>query len=101
MNKKEIIDTMLTLKEVPRQPAVLMSAGAWALNSNGLSLEKALEMEHGTVADVLYRAYTDAGSDVGVCDTELHNIVIGSIGGKIKFRTKGTPDVVETLVKKP
>jgi uroporphyrinogen decarboxylase len=28
-----------------------------------------------------------------------NNIVVGALGGKIKFRLKGTPDVIETLVK--
>jgi uroporphyrinogen decarboxylase len=101
MNSKEIIQNLLELKPVPRQPAALMSAGAWALNSNGLSLEKALGAPSEEVADVLYRAYSEVESDIVWAMSGYNNIVVGAVGGKIKFRTKGTPDVIETLLKKP
>ncbi|AEF82644.1 uroporphyrinogen decarboxylase family protein [Leadbettera azotonutricia] len=101
MNSKEIIQNLLELKPTPRQPATLMSAGAWALNSNGLSLERALAAPVEETADILYRAYNEVGSDIVWAMSGYNNIVIGAIGGKIKFRTKGTPDVIEILVKKP
>jgi uroporphyrinogen decarboxylase len=78
-----------------------MSAGAWALNSNGLSLEKALDTAPEEVAETLRRAYVDVGSDILWAVSGYNNIVIGALGGKIKFRSKGTPDVVEAPVKKP
>jgi uroporphyrinogen decarboxylase len=101
MNSKQIIETLLELKPTPRQGATLMSAGAWALNSNGLSLEQALAAPPEHTADILYRAYNEVGSDIIWAMSGYNNIIIGAIGGKIKFRTKGTPDVIETLVKKP
>jgi uroporphyrinogen decarboxylase len=101
MNSKEIIQNVLELKPTPRLPATLMSAGAWALNSRGLSLEKALSSAPEQVADILYRAYTEAGSDIHWAISGYNNIVVGAVGGKIKFRAKGTPDVIETLVKNP
>jgi uroporphyrinogen decarboxylase len=101
MNSKTIIDNLLDLKATPRVPAALMSAGAWALNSNGLSLEKALNSPPEEVAEILYRAYTSAGSDIIWAMSGYNNIIIGAVGGKIKFRTKGTPDVIETLIKTP
>jgi uroporphyrinogen decarboxylase len=78
-----------------------MSAGAWALNSNGLTLEKALASPPEETADILYRAYTGVGSDIIWAMSGYNNIVIGALGGKIKFRLKGTPDVIETLIKNP
>jgi uroporphyrinogen decarboxylase len=99
MNPKEIITELLALRETPRQPVTLMSAGAWALNSSGLSLEKALSEEPERVADILYSAYTGVSSDIVWAMSGYNNIVIGAIGGKIKFRLKGTPDVVETPIK--
>jgi uroporphyrinogen decarboxylase len=100
MNSKQIIDALLSLQPTERMPATLMSAGAWALNSNGLSLEKALSAPSEEVAAVLYRAYTEVDSDIVWAMSGYNNIVIGALGGKIKFRTKGTPDVIETLIKK-
>jgi uroporphyrinogen decarboxylase len=101
MNAKEIIGGMLDLKQVPRQPVTLMSAGAWALNSNGQTLEKALAAPPEETAEILYRAYTGVGSDIIWAVSGYNNIVIGAVGGRIKFRLKGTPDVIETLLKEP
>ncbi|MDR2343832.1 MAG: uroporphyrinogen decarboxylase family protein [Spirochaetaceae bacterium] len=100
MNSKEIITRLLELRETPRQPVTLMSAGAWALNSSGLSLEKALSEDPEKVAEILYRAYTGVDSDIIWAMSGYNNIVVGAVGGKIKFRLKGTPDVIETLIKK-
>jgi uroporphyrinogen decarboxylase len=100
MNSKEIITELLALRQTPRQPVTLMSAGAWALNSNGLSLEKALSEDPEKVAEILYRAYTDVDSDIIWAMSGYNNIVVGAAGGKIKFRLKGTPDVIDTLIKK-
>ncbi|MDR0628694.1 MAG: uroporphyrinogen decarboxylase family protein [Treponema sp.] len=101
MHARALIQQVLELKPTPRLPATLMSGGAWALNSNGLSLEKALTSPVETVADVLYRAYREVDSDIVWAMSGYNNIIIGAIGGKIKFRAKGTPDVIETLIKKP
>ncbi|GHV29997.1 hypothetical protein AGMMS4952_16400 [Spirochaetia bacterium] len=101
MNSKQIIEALLELKPTPRQPASLMSAGAWALNSNGVSLEKALAQPPEQTADILYRAYNEAESDIIWAMSGYNNLLIGAIGGTIKFRTKGTPDVIETFIKKP
>jgi uroporphyrinogen decarboxylase len=101
MHARELIQQVLELKPTPRLPVTLMSGGAWALNSNGLSLEQALTSPAETVADVLYRAYREVDSDIVWAVSGYNNIVIGAIGGRIKFRAKGTPDVIETLIKKP
>jgi uroporphyrinogen decarboxylase len=101
MNSKEIIGSLLDLRPTPRLPVTLMSAGAWALNSNGLSLEKALAAPAEDVAEVLYNAYNSVNSDIVWAMSGYNNIVIGALGGKIKFRLKGTPDVIETLIKDP
>jgi uroporphyrinogen decarboxylase len=101
MNSRQIIDGLLELRPTPRVPASLMSAGAWALNSNGLSLEKALDTEPEEVAEILSRAYTGVESDIVWAMSGYNNIVIGALGGTIKFRSRGTPDVVEAPIKKP
>jgi uroporphyrinogen decarboxylase len=101
MNSKQIIDNLLDLRPTSRVPATLMSAGAWALNSSGLSLEKALSEPPEKVAAILHSAYAGVDSDIFWAVSGYNNIVIGAVGGTIKFRAKGTPDVVENPVKKP
>jgi len=96
---KQTISDLLDLKPTETQPVTLMSAGAWALNSSGLSLEKALAAPSEDVAEILYRAYTSVGSDIVWAMSGYNNILVGALGGKIKFRLKGTPDVVEPMIK--
>jgi uroporphyrinogen decarboxylase len=101
MNAKEIIGNLMDLKETPRLPVSLLSGGPWALNSNGLTMERALSVPPEETAGVLYDAYTGVGSDIVWATSGYSNVVIGAVGGRIKFRQKGTPDVEDTLLKKP
>jgi uroporphyrinogen decarboxylase len=99
MNSKEIVQHTLELKATPRQAVTVWSGGAWALTSNGLSLENALGAGSEKVADILFNAYTSVDSDISWAMSGYNNLVIGALGGKIQFRAKGTPDVVDTLFK--
>jgi uroporphyrinogen decarboxylase len=99
MNSKEIITGLLELRETPRLPVSLLSGGAWALNSAGITLEQALSEDTEKVAETLYRAYTGVSSDLIWTTSGYSNIVIGALGAKIKFRQKGTPDVVDIRIK--
>ncbi|MDR1930243.1 MAG: uroporphyrinogen decarboxylase family protein [Treponema sp.] len=100
MNAAELIQNVLALKPTERQPVSVFSGGAWALSSGGLSLERALASPPETTAELLYRMYSSVDSDIFWAVSGFNNIVIGAIGGKIKFRSRGTPDVIETLLKK-
>ncbi|MDR2343531.1 MAG: uroporphyrinogen decarboxylase family protein [Spirochaetaceae bacterium] len=99
MNPKEIITGLLDLRETPRLPVSLLSGGAWALNSSGLSMEKALSENPEKVAEILYGAYMGVGSDIVWTTSGYSNIVVGALGAEIKFRQKGTPDVIDTRIK--
>ncbi|MDR1388716.1 MAG: uroporphyrinogen decarboxylase family protein [Treponema sp.] len=101
MNAPEIIQNAFALKPTDRQPVSVFSGGAWVLTSNGFSLESALASPPETTAEILYRVYSEVESDIFWTASGFNNIVIGAIGGRIKFRSKGTPDVIETLLKKP
>ena len=98
MNSREIITGLLELRETPRLPVSLLSGGAWALNSAGITLEQALSEDTEKVAETLYGAYTGAGSDIVWTTSGYSNIVVGALGAKIKFRQKGTPDVIDTRI---
>lgn len=100
MNSKEIIENVVALKPLSRPAVSLLSGGAWALNKSGLSLENALNGKPEQMAEILGNAYDEVGSDIAWVGSGYNNLVIRALGGKIKFRKKGTPDVVEPLVKK-
>jgi uroporphyrinogen decarboxylase len=101
MNSKEIFAEALALKPTERLPVAVESGGAWALNTNGLTLEKALGIGAGRLAELLRNAYVQAGSDLVWAMSGYNNIVIGALGGVVRFRSKGTPEVMEPLLKSP
>jgi uroporphyrinogen decarboxylase len=101
MNSKDIFRDALALKPTERLPVAIESGGAWALNTSGLTLEKALDIGPEQAAEVLYKAYTEAGSDLVWTMSGYNNLVIGALGGNIQFRSKGTPEVMEPLLKTP
>jgi uroporphyrinogen decarboxylase len=99
MNSTEIIERVVRLEPTERMPVALLSAGAWAINSNGYMLDQALALDPEIMAGWLYEAYNQAGSDISWVGSGYYNLVVRAIGGKIKFRRKGTPDVSESLLK--
>jgi uroporphyrinogen decarboxylase len=98
LNSKEIITELLELRKTPRLPVSLLSGGAWALNSAGITMEQALSEDTEKIAETLYRAYTDVGSDIVWTTSGYSNMVVGALGATIKFRKKGTPDVIDIRI---
>jgi uroporphyrinogen decarboxylase len=80
-------------------PFALLSAGAWAINRQGITLEQALALSPAQVAEILFEGYTLADSAISWGGAGYHNLVIRALGGTIKWRRSGTPDVTEPLLK--
>jgi uroporphyrinogen decarboxylase len=97
LTSKEVIQHLIELKRTPRQPVSLLSAGAWTLNQGGLSLEQALSITAERFAQVLADTNERLGCDIVWPGSGYHNLAIRGIGGRIKFRIKGTPDVLEPI----
>ncbi|SHH98526.1 uroporphyrinogen decarboxylase [Sporobacter termitidis DSM 10068] len=98
MTHTEIIERAVRLEPLDSVPFALLSSGAWAINRKGVTLEQALRLEGQVMADWLYEGYTLADSDISWVGSGYNNIVVKAIGGKIKWRRQGTPDVVEPLL---
>jgi uroporphyrinogen decarboxylase len=101
MTPKEIVHNTAVLQPAERIPAALLSGGSWALKRRGVSLEKALTMPVEDVAEIFLEAYRFVGTDIVWGAPSQGNLVIKSLGGKVKFRSVGPPDVVESIIKKP
>ncbi len=97
MNSKEVIINTLQLKKTARPAVALLSGGAWTFNQKGLTLEQALLEGAENAAEIIAETNEIVKSDIVWPGSGYHNLVIRAIGGKIKFRKKGTPDVQETL----
>jgi uroporphyrinogen decarboxylase len=89
------------LEPTDRFPFALLSSGAWAINKNSVTLDAALKLPPEQMTEWLYEGYTEADSDISWVGSGYNNIVVKAIGGKIKWRRKGTPDVVEPLLHTP
>lgn len=99
MNSREIILKAINREKTPRLPVALLSGGAWTFNRRGFTLESALSSGAENAADILEETNDTVQSDIVWPGSGYHNLAIRAIGGKIKFRAKGTPDVQEALLK--
>ena len=98
MTHKEIIRNVIRLEKTPRLPVSLLSGGAWTLNRSGLTLEKALTESPERLAEVMAQTNEAVGCDIVWPGSGYHNLAIRGAGGQIKFRAKGTPDVMAPLI---
>ncbi|MFL0194715.1 uroporphyrinogen decarboxylase family protein [Clostridium sp. WILCCON 0269] len=96
---KEIVKRALKREKTPRIPVTILSGGAWCFNSNGYSLKEALEMEPKAAANIIIETNEKVNSDIVWAASGYNNLIIGAIGGKLNFREKGVPDIVEPLIK--
>jgi len=98
LSSKQIIEKLINLEPTPRLPVSLLSAGAWTLNQSGLTLEQALSVSPERVAETIAHTNERVGCDIVWPGSGYHNLAIRGIGGNIKFRVKGTPDVQESIL---
>jgi uroporphyrinogen decarboxylase len=99
VTSKEIIQRVIKLEKTPRLPVSLLSAGAWTLNQSGLTLEQALAVGPQRIAESIAKTNEIVGCDIVWPGSGYHNLAIRGIGGRIKFRVKGTPDVQEPILR--
>ena len=98
-SSREIILKAIRLQETPRHPVALLSGGIWTLNRQGLSLEEALAAGAERTAGIILETADLLRSDIVWTGSGYHNLPIRALGGQIKFRKRGAPDVNEPLLK--
>lgn len=97
MSGKGILLKAINLGKPARIPVTLLSGGAWTFNSRGLSLEEVL-VKPELMAEIIVETNEKVRSDAVWVGSGYNNLPIRALGGKIKFRAKGAPDVQETLL---
>ncbi|MDR1256186.1 MAG: uroporphyrinogen decarboxylase family protein [Spirochaetaceae bacterium] len=98
MTGRERIDGAVNFRQTDRVPAALLSGGSWALYNNGLNIQKAILLEPEDVAEKIFSISGRAGVDIVWAAPSFGNILIKTMGGEIKFRGKGPPDVTKPLI---
>ena len=101
MTSREIIQSLIRLEPTRRLPVSLLSAGAWTLNRAGLTLEQALEAGGARIAEVIAETNDAVHCDIVWPGSGYHNLAIRGVGGQLKFRLKGTPDVQAPILRSP
>lgn len=97
MNAKEIIVKALKLEKTPRLPVALLSGGVWTMNRRGYSLQDILDQPE-LAAEIIISTSEEVRSDIVWPGSGFHNLAIRALGGQIKFRAKGAPDVQAPLI---
>jgi len=95
--KDNVLET-IRLGKPSRVPAVLFSGGAWTFNNRGLTLEQAVASPE-LMAQVIVETNAKVHSDIVWAGSGFNNLPVRALGGRIKFRVKGTMDVQEPLLK--
>ncbi|MGA2142159.1 MAG: uroporphyrinogen decarboxylase family protein [Brevinematales bacterium] len=99
MTSKEIISKTIRFEKTPRLPYAILACTGWAFNRNGITLEQVLSRDLEESAELIKDSYRDLKSDMIWPDAGYNNLSIRSIGGKLKFRVRGSSDVEEVLIK--
>jgi uroporphyrinogen decarboxylase len=94
---REIFLAALERKPVPRKPVALLSAGNWTFNRRGYALQDVLG-DAELMARIVAETSRITGSDVLWVGSGFHNIAIAALGGELKFRLRGSPDVKRPLL---
>lgn len=100
MNVKSNILRAVNHERPERIPVAILSGGVWSYNNKGYSLQEVLG-NAGLMAEIIIDTNKDVRSDIVWVGSGFNNLPVRALGGKIKFRAKGAPDVQEPLLKTP
>ena len=97
MNAKQIIQTAVHLGSTERIPVALLSGGVWTFNRQGYSLQEILDQPE-LAAEIIAATNKEVHSDIVWPGSGYHNLAIRALGGRIKFRARGAPDVLAPVL---
>jgi uroporphyrinogen decarboxylase len=98
MNGKKVYIDAMTGKKPSRIPVTILSGGAWTFNNHGYTLDRILGRPE-LAAEIIVTCNRKVGSDAVWVGSGYNNLPVKALGGKLKFRPSGTPDVLEPLLK--
>lgn len=87
----------LELRDVGQASASLLSAGCWTINRQGYTLQDLFGRPK-LMADLVVAANIVAPSDIAWLGSGYHNLAISALGGELKYRKVGPPDVKSALL---
>jgi len=92
MKPKEIILAALEGKKTERIPVTLIGAGAWSIREYGITFQE-MATDAGKMSDMLVEMAARIQSDIVYPGSGYPNFPVAALGGKIKYREIGVPDL--------
>ncbi len=81
-----------------RQPVCIYGGGMWTLRQAGETFA-GLAQDPERMSEVIVRVARDVRSDIVYTGSGYNNVHVAALGGRIKYRQVGAPDLEEPLVK--
>lgn len=97
MTGKERILAAMDLANQKGLPAAIYGGGMFTLRQAGETFDSLAE-DPERMAEVLIRMAEEIGNPMVYCGSGYNNFHVAALGGKIKFRKQGAPDLEEPLV---
>jgi len=99
MNPKERLFTAFDLGKPDHVPATIFGGGMWVLRKAGKTFQELIARPK-EMAEAYLRANELVHWPIIYCGSGYNNLHVGALGGKIKYRRVGAPDLEEPLVRK-
>lgn len=97
MTPKETIKSAFSGKTTPRIPVALVGAGMWSVHHFGSSFRE-LSTNAAKMAEMIIEMSDRLRSDIVYVGSGYPNFPVAALGGKIKYRDIGTPDLEAPIV---
>ncbi len=98
MNPKERLFTAFDLGKPDHVPASIFGGGMWVLRNTGYGFQDLIGKPK-EMADAYLKANELVHWPIIYVGSGYNNLQVGALGGKIKYRRVGAPDLEEPLVK--
>ena len=97
MNSKEIVFTAMEMGKPPRVPVAPFGCGVWTIHRSGTTF-KELSQDPERMAKTNLDIYEKFKPDIVYVGSGYNNLHAAALGGTIKFREIGAPDLEEPYV---
>lgn len=97
MKPRDIILEAFEGARPERVPVALVGGGMWSSYQYGTTL-KELSTDPAKMSDMLVKMAAKLRSDIVYVGSGYPNLLVAALGGKIKFRDIGAPDIEESIV---
>jgi uroporphyrinogen decarboxylase len=94
---RQVVEQAMALEVPERQPACIYGGGMWTLRQAGETFA-GLSEDPARMSEVIARVARDVGSDIVYTGSGYNNVHVAALGGRIKYRQIGAPDLEEPLV---